>query len=170
MIITSMIIEIIAPHIAPLILILLLNCMRCCDRGCKRDKRRTKKLLQSSYEWLYIGPEFILDNRLAQIVCLTWVSFQFSSRLQSKGVLREAPGGSEEPLGTCPGMLGPFDNHPDSFGCDFDILSSLLPHSSRDRRSCSIATRLGWVSFSSPRFRVQGIHRITLPAELSPSI
>jgi hypothetical protein len=69
------------PHLTPLILLVLFKFWQKCDRSWSKDKRKTKQLLQSSYEWLHIGPEIMLDNRLAQIVCLTWCTFQFSIAL-----------------------------------------------------------------------------------------
>jgi len=80
-VILSMLIEIVAPHALPLIMIIFLGIRRCCDRGCTNNKRRTKQLIQSSYEHMYIGPEFMLDSRLAQLVAITWVTFMFSTGL-----------------------------------------------------------------------------------------
>ena len=80
-IVMTMIIEIVAPHGLPLVLIIYYGIVRCYDRGCTRDKRKTKQLIQYNYEQIYIGPEFTLDNRLAQIVALVWVTFLFSTGL-----------------------------------------------------------------------------------------
>lgn len=37
--------------------------------------------MQSDYEDLYIGPEFDIDARLAQIVAIIWVTFMYSPGL-----------------------------------------------------------------------------------------
>ena len=71
--------EIVVPHGLPIVLIIVFFLWRCCDRSCTKDQRKTKQLLQTSYENLYTGPEFMLENRLAQIVALTWCAFMFST-------------------------------------------------------------------------------------------
>ena len=60
-----MILEIGAPHIVPVSYLILYGMRRCSDRSCSCDKRKSKKYLQSEYEELYTGPEFLLDARLA---------------------------------------------------------------------------------------------------------
>lgn len=77
-IIVTFIVEIGVPHLTPLIAYVFFACWRKCDRRCTKDKRVTKQLIQSSYEWLYTGPEYVWDTRLAQVVCLMWVTFQYS--------------------------------------------------------------------------------------------
>ena len=52
--------------------------MRKFDRSWTDDKRKSKKVLQEDYEDLYIGPEFVFDYRLGQIVAFTWVSFMYN--------------------------------------------------------------------------------------------
>mmetsp|Transcript_511 Transcript_511/g.521 ORF Transcript_511/g.521 Transcript_511/m.521 type:complete len:488 (-) Transcript_511:930-2393(-) len=80
-IIISMVLEILAPHFVPFILFIIYKSRRCLDRGCSLDDRRSKKLLQQEYEDLYIGPEFSLDARLAQMVAFVWTTFMYSSGL-----------------------------------------------------------------------------------------
>ena len=38
-------------------------------------------MIQQEYEELYIGPEFSLDARLAQVISITWVTFMYSAAL-----------------------------------------------------------------------------------------
>jgi len=38
-------------------------------------------MLQHSYEWLHTGSEYVWDVRLAQVVCLIWITFQYSLSL-----------------------------------------------------------------------------------------
>ena len=78
-ILIAMILEMGAPHAVPVMQYIWTNITRCHDRGCSFNKTRSKKLLQQEYEELYIGPEFQLDVRLAQIVAITWVTFMYSS-------------------------------------------------------------------------------------------
>ena len=78
-----MILEISAPHLIPLLQLIYLGSARLYDRSCSCDKRKSKKLLQSEYEEPYIGPEFSLDARLAQIIAFTWVTFMYSAGLPS---------------------------------------------------------------------------------------
>lgn len=48
------------------------------DRGLHFfDHNRTKQLIQSEYEALYIGPEFLIEHRLGQLVAATWTAFFF---------------------------------------------------------------------------------------------
>lgn len=78
-IVFTFVVEIAIPHGVPLLLIIVFSIWRCSDRSCTRDRRKTKQLLQNSYEQLYTGPEFMLENRLAQIIALTWCAFMFST-------------------------------------------------------------------------------------------
>jgi hypothetical protein len=80
-IIVMFIIEIFVPHVNPWILVGIFKCWRKYDRRWGSSKSVTRQLLQSSYEWLHTGPEFVWDTRLAQIVCLFWVGFQYSIAL-----------------------------------------------------------------------------------------
>lgn len=80
-IILAMILEIGAPHGVPLMQYMHVSMRRCWDRNCSFDKSRSKKLLQQEYEDLYVGPEFRLDTRLAQIIAIVWVTFMYSSGL-----------------------------------------------------------------------------------------
>ena len=61
----NMLLEIGAPHAIPFLQLAYFGIRRCLDRGCTCDQKKSKKLLQSEYEELYIGPEFLLDSRLA---------------------------------------------------------------------------------------------------------
>ena len=79
--ILQMLIAIAEPHMIPLAQIIYFNTKRCWDRGCTCDKTKSRKLLQKDYEVLYIGPEFSLDARLAQIIAFTWTTFTYSSGL-----------------------------------------------------------------------------------------
>ena len=76
-----MIIEIFAPHGLAVILFLFYKIRRSLDRDCTKNKRTSKKLLQRDYEQLYIGPEILMDMRLAQIIALTWVTFMYSTSI-----------------------------------------------------------------------------------------
>ena len=42
------------------------------------DDRKSSQLLQADYEALYLGPEFTLEARLAQIIAFIWVTFMFN--------------------------------------------------------------------------------------------
>lgn len=80
-IILAMVLEVGAPHFLPAWQRTLYGCRRSWDRGCSCDRRRSKKLIQSDYEELYIGPEFALNARFAQIVAVIWVTFMYSPAL-----------------------------------------------------------------------------------------
>ena len=76
-----MLLEIVAPHVLPILQIIGYGGSRFWDRSCSRDQHKTKCELQSQYEQMYIGPEFMIDSRLAQIIACTWVTFMFSSSM-----------------------------------------------------------------------------------------
>lgn len=77
-IIMTMIIELPIPHAFPFAMLMYFKFMRKLDRSWTDDKRNSKKVLQEDYEDLYIGPEFVFDYRLGQIVAFTWVSFMYN--------------------------------------------------------------------------------------------
>ena len=77
-IVLFMVLEIAIPHLLPLLQIIYYRCRKVHDRGCCKDSRISKKFFQSDYEDLYVGPEFDLDARLAQIVVFTWVTYMYS--------------------------------------------------------------------------------------------
>ena len=81
MIIQTMILEIPIPHMFPTFVMTITSMMRCCDRSLRCDKRKSKKLLQEDYEELYVGPEYIMDARIAQIIAVTWATFMFAPAL-----------------------------------------------------------------------------------------
>ena len=78
MIVQTMILEIPIPHGFPLLVLLVITISRFYDRRWKCDKKVSRKYLQVDYEELYVGPEFVLDARLAQIVAVIWVTFIYS--------------------------------------------------------------------------------------------
>lgn len=75
----TMMLNIISPHIGAFAKIFLRSIVKCCDRSCTTDKRRTKKLLQSDYESLYIGPEFLIEVRYSQILTSIYIMMLYSS-------------------------------------------------------------------------------------------
>lgn len=80
-IIIAMIFEISAPHVIPMCQLVYYGTRRLWDRSCSCDKKKSRKVLQSDYEELYIGPEFDIDARLAQVVAIIWVTFMYSPGL-----------------------------------------------------------------------------------------
>lgn len=78
LIVQTMILEIPLPHALPISLMWFFGCWKCCDRRCTCNKRRSRQMYQKDYEWLYVGSEFLLDYRLAQIVAFVHVTFMFS--------------------------------------------------------------------------------------------
>ena len=62
----TMILEIGVPHMFPTFVLFLVTMMRWYDRrGSCNDTSKSRKLLQKDYEELYVGPEFMLEARLA---------------------------------------------------------------------------------------------------------
>ena len=79
MIAKNLVIEMFAPHITPLLFIIFYKGRLLYDRGCTCNKKRSKQLDQEQYEHYNMGPDFILDMRLAQIIALTWTTLMYSS-------------------------------------------------------------------------------------------
>ena len=73
-----MIINIFSPHIACLISYYYLLMRRCCDRKFSKNKN-TAKLTRTEYFDLYIGPEFSIGSRYAQILSSIFVVLIYSS-------------------------------------------------------------------------------------------
>jgi hypothetical protein len=77
--ILSMIINIIAPHFSAIFKQVFFGFFRCWDRGCTLNKRRTRKLHQDDYEEQYLGIEFYIECRYAQIISTTYILMIYSS-------------------------------------------------------------------------------------------
>ena len=69
--------QLLTPHIIPMCLIAFALVRRFWDRKMSMDMNITRKELQSNFEKLYIGPEFLLNTRLSQIITLIWTTFFF---------------------------------------------------------------------------------------------
>ena len=67
------------PHIFTFIQSINLCSIRCLDRRCTWNTKKTNKIIQSEYEDLYTGPEFILHVRYAQVLSTIFVTFTYSS-------------------------------------------------------------------------------------------
>ena len=76
-----MILEIGIPHGFPTMILTGVSLMRWYDRRFKSDKKISRKYHQDEYQELYVGPEFILDARLAQVIAVIWVTFIYSPTL-----------------------------------------------------------------------------------------
>lgn len=68
-IILTMFINIFTPHLSALMFWLYYYFLRCCDTGCYGDKQ-TNKYTKVSYFGLYVGPEFRMDSRYAQVIII----------------------------------------------------------------------------------------------------
>jgi len=73
-----MILNIITPHIAPLISYTLTNIKRFFDRCCAINKISSKQTKNEFFD-LYVGPEFSMGSRYAQILSTIFVVIIFSS-------------------------------------------------------------------------------------------
>lgn len=62
----TMFINIFTPHLSALMFWMFYGCKRCLDTGC-RGNGKTKKLTKNSFFLLYVGPEFRMDSRYAQV-------------------------------------------------------------------------------------------------------
>jgi len=76
-----MVLEIAIPHGFPTLVLAGVSCLRWRDRGFGCDKRKSKKLLQEDYEELYIGSEYVMDARIAQVVAVLWATVMFAPTL-----------------------------------------------------------------------------------------
>lgn len=76
-----MVLEIGIPHMFPTFIVFCLGMMRWYDRGFTSDKSKSRKFLQVDYEELYVGSDFYLDARLAQVIAVIWATFIYSPAL-----------------------------------------------------------------------------------------
>lgn len=67
------------PHIFTILESMQLCCKRCVDRRCSFNTKKTRKIIQSEYEDLYTGPEFILHVRYAQVLATIFVTLTYSA-------------------------------------------------------------------------------------------
>jgi hypothetical protein len=70
---------IVFPHISTILESVGLCCLRLLDRRCTCNTKNTSKIIQSEYEDLYTGPEFILEVRYGQVLATIFVTITFSS-------------------------------------------------------------------------------------------
>mmetsp|Transcript_16493 Transcript_16493/g.11841 ORF Transcript_16493/g.11841 Transcript_16493/m.11841 type:complete len:380 (+) Transcript_16493:1490-2629(+) len=75
----TMLINIFTPYLSYYGWVSLNMFKRCCDRKCTCDRRKTKKVIQKDYENLYIGPEFMMEFRLSQVLTNTFVTLTYSA-------------------------------------------------------------------------------------------
>lgn len=67
------------PHIFTIMQSMGLCCVRLLDRRCTCNTKNTSKIIQSEYENLYTGPDFILEVRYGQVLATIFVTVTFSS-------------------------------------------------------------------------------------------
>jgi hypothetical protein len=67
------------PHIFTILESMQLCCKRCIDRRFSFNTKKTSKIIQSEYEDLYTGPEFILHVRYAQVLATIFVTLTYSA-------------------------------------------------------------------------------------------
>mmetsp|Transcript_22060 Transcript_22060/g.21240 ORF Transcript_22060/g.21240 Transcript_22060/m.21240 type:complete len:481 (+) Transcript_22060:2146-3588(+) len=75
----TMILNIFTPYLSYYGWLFLNVTKRCCDRRCSCDEKRTKKIIQKDYEDMYIGPEFLMEFRLSQILTNNFVTITYSA-------------------------------------------------------------------------------------------
>lgn len=75
----TMFINVISVPIGILVAVLIKKVLRWCDRGCSSVYTKTKKKKQSQYEALYMGSDFILELRYAQILTNIFVCMTYST-------------------------------------------------------------------------------------------
>lgn len=73
------ILQIFFPHFSLILNGIMTFFNRCMDRSCTFNRMYTKKVAQKEYENLYIGPQFILQVRLAQMLTIVFVCMIFGS-------------------------------------------------------------------------------------------
>ena len=67
------------PHIFTIFEALRICGVRCIDRKFSMTVSQTTKIIQSEYEDLYTGPDFILQVRYAQVLATIYVTLTYSS-------------------------------------------------------------------------------------------
>lgn len=81
MIVWTMVMEMPMPHGFPCLILGIILLQRWYDRKFSKDKTVSRKKIQQDYEDLYVGPEFLLDSRLAQVVAIIQCTFIYSPAL-----------------------------------------------------------------------------------------
>lgn len=66
------------PHIFTLLQSIFLCLRRCADRRFSWNTKKTSKIIQTEYEDLYTGPEWILQVRYAQLLATIFTTFTYS--------------------------------------------------------------------------------------------
>ncbi len=74
----TMLINMIVPHLTVIFGLLIKYLLRCCDSGCSCGKR-TKKTLKNEYFELYVGPDFPIESRYAEMLTTIFVALVYSS-------------------------------------------------------------------------------------------
>jgi len=72
---------ILMPHAANIGMQILFCFKRCWDRKCTFDSRKTRKLIQSDYDSINTGNEFMLEFRYSNILSVLAVIFMYSSSM-----------------------------------------------------------------------------------------
>lgn len=76
----AMFINIFTPHLSEFLSYIFVSILRILDKGyCSKHKRFTKKLTKKDYLQLYVGPEFGMEFRYAEILNSIFVTLFFSS-------------------------------------------------------------------------------------------
>lgn len=78
-IVLAIFLHILLPHIGLMMQAMSLFMRRCYDRKLTCRRRITRQIIQSDYEDLYTGPEFLIQVRLAQLLTLIFVTLTYSS-------------------------------------------------------------------------------------------
>ena len=73
--------EVPLPHFFPMMIWGIVALMRCYDRRGRLDSRKSRKIRQEEYDELYVGAEFIVDARMAQILAIIWTTFIYAPAL-----------------------------------------------------------------------------------------
>jgi len=57
------------------------GCIGCLDRKCTCNRKKTRQILQTDYEAKYIGSQFQIENRYAQIIAITYITLMYSTAI-----------------------------------------------------------------------------------------
>jgi hypothetical protein len=52
---------------------ILAKVKRCCDRRCRCDNHNTNQVIQEDFEAMYMGPEFLFEDRYASLLTSLFV-------------------------------------------------------------------------------------------------
>ena len=82
----TMLLQVVTVHVSPLVFGVYKSAARCWDRGCTCDRGITRTKVQNELNMLYLGIDFAIDERYAQLFTAIFVNLLYCTGGISKGL------------------------------------------------------------------------------------